>query len=472
MQMTEKTRENGMEAQRDDEMELDLRDLLFYLLRRWRALILSALVLGLLLGGYSARKGLHTLRDAEAVKEADTETEAARKQYDLLREVLNRQIAQIQEEIAAQDNYKETSILMNIDPYNEYRVSHVYYVSTDYQIMPGMSYQNPDRALSILNAYVKAAQSGQILNHVLSELKSEITIRNLKELIQVEADPGNHLFTIITKGESEKLPTSIMDYIEKDLKESQDAITESIGAHSIALVQKSSGYTVDMDLADLIGNQENNVTNLQMSLSQKQEELLKLKVPENSTVSRQSVMKEIGKYGAVGFFGGGFLALLGLLAAYLFGGRLFSEHGLEWKYGLQTLAHCYREKKKRPFGCIDKWIDRMAGVDMQEGGLFYQLADARIQALAGKESKVGIVSDMDQGELEAFHRQFLSLQSGIEYILLGNIHHDADQFRLLSKVDAFVIMADSERSRMPFVEKMVKDAKLFRKPVLGMLILS
>ena len=59
------------------EEEIDLKQLLVYVLRKWRTMIAAAVVLGLLLGGVKVAKGFIDLQDPEkveeSIKEADLE---------------------------------------------------------------------------------------------------------------------------------------------------------------------------------------------------------------------------------------------------------------------------------------------------------------------------------------------------------------------------------------------------------------
>lgn len=48
-----------------EEQEIDLKDLLFAVLYRWRPIILLAIVLGVLLGGYKLASGMMVRQDAE-----------------------------------------------------------------------------------------------------------------------------------------------------------------------------------------------------------------------------------------------------------------------------------------------------------------------------------------------------------------------------------------------------------------------
>ena len=49
--------------------------------------------------------------------------------------------------------YIDKSVRQKLDPYNVYTSETRFYITTDYKIMPGMDYQNPDYTSAVLSAY-------------------------------------------------------------------------------------------------------------------------------------------------------------------------------------------------------------------------------------------------------------------------------------------------------------------------------
>ena len=132
-----------MDSYQNYEQEIDLKDLMFAVLRRWRPIILIAIIFALLLGGFKAVRGLGQMKDAEYVASKQQEYDNSMDQYEMSKERLEKEIENIKASLESQNDYMENSVLMNINPYDEYTTAVSFYVATDYQIMPGMAYQNP-----------------------------------------------------------------------------------------------------------------------------------------------------------------------------------------------------------------------------------------------------------------------------------------------------------------------------------------
>jgi len=138
------------------EDEIDLVALTFTLLRKYRQILAAALACAIIFG---AAAGAHTAwggavsQDAQKAYESELAEynrkkesyEAAKQQYSL--DIANNEKSQRDTEYAIQkaQEYAENSVWNNLDPYNVRVAQADLYVTTNYQIQPGMAYQNPHR---------------------------------------------------------------------------------------------------------------------------------------------------------------------------------------------------------------------------------------------------------------------------------------------------------------------------------------
>ena len=112
--------------------------------------------------------------------------------------------------------------------------------------MPGMMYQNPNTAASILKAYMSIAQNGEMYNYVLGKMNNKIGIRYLKELVKIVPDCDNNMLDITVIGDTRKTASNVMGYIMGQHSiPPKDSITEAIGEHENNLVDESQFVTVD-----------------------------------------------------------------------------------------------------------------------------------------------------------------------------------------------------------------------------------
>ena len=101
----------------DYEEEIDLIDLLFYLLRRWRPIMLAALLFAAILGAYKVTTGVREQQNTELVQKEKERYEADKTVYEQTKDGYERDIASLLKSMEAQDAYLENSVLMKINPF-------------------------------------------------------------------------------------------------------------------------------------------------------------------------------------------------------------------------------------------------------------------------------------------------------------------------------------------------------------------
>ena len=339
-----------MEPNNNYEQEIDLKDLMFAVLRKWRPIIVIAVVFAVLLGALKTVKGIRQLGDEEYVKKNQDTYVMNLDQYNSTKGRLEKEIENLQQNIESQQEYKDHSILMNINPYDEYVETATFYISTDYAIMPGMMYQNPNTATSILKAYMSIAQNGEMYNYVLGKMNNKIGIRYLKELVKIVPDYDNNMLDITVIGDTRKTASDVRGYIKDSIASSKDSITEAIGEHEYNLVDESQFVTVDLELDKTQTEFSANMDQLDISLKQKTKELSELAEPKNNLLSKGSVLKSAVKYAVLGGVLGAFIAVFFLCVAFLMSDKLVNEKELKRRYGIMVLGVFRRNDKKRAFG--------------------------------------------------------------------------------------------------------------------------
>ena len=218
----------------EDEDEIDLKALIIAVLRKWRILFVTAILFAVLLGGFKGLTGFLKLQDPEYVQEQTNAVNEEKAQYETQKEMYETQLRNLEAEVRTLNDYREKSLYMNIDPYNEYRETVTYYINTDYQIMPGMDYQNINQATSILNAYVRQVQDFNVFGQAVNLIGKDMNISDIRELVQVQQDNANFMFTVTVVGENEEIPSVLMDVV-RDTVEKKARRRSRIPLESILL---------------------------------------------------------------------------------------------------------------------------------------------------------------------------------------------------------------------------------------------
>lgn len=472
--MNEQT--NRIYPVKNDETEIDLIDLTHAIFRRWRVVLATGVVLGAVIGGYKGATGFMKLQNKEYLAENNATYESEMLQYTSSKQSLEQQIQKYTDEINKNQEYQDTSILMSIDPYDAYRETATFYVSTNYQIMPEMNYQNPDKTKNVIGAYLAIANNGQLYKNVLTELGDDMTIRNLKELVNVNADYDNNLLSITVYGKDKEMASNLMKLLREELLKEKDTISSGVGEHTIALVEQSSINSVDEDLKQKHDDFNKNMTTLQSGLSDRQTKLAALKKPTSTLISKGSVVKNIVRFGIVGVFLGFILSAGFIFMSYVFGGKIHTAYDPE-RLGLRVLGDCHEVVRKRPFAFLDSFVGRIFGVRSEDCDLnrVCGVAMARLQGMIKAEgyerTKISIVSSLEYAELEWVADALKTASKEIEIEEIGNIITDAAATADLEKVESVILVEKKEMTKKKDLMKEIEILRDVHKEIAGIILL-
>lgn len=464
-----------MESQSSNnyEQEIDLKDLMFAVLRKWRPIILIAIVFALLLGAFKTVKGIQQLGDAEFVQKNQQTHKTNMDQYESTKKRLEREIQNLQDNIKSQQEYKEDSILMNINPYDEYVATTTMYISTDYQIMPGMMYQNPNAASSILKAYMSIAQNGEMYNYVLGKMNNQLGLRYLKELVKLEPDYNNNMLNITVVGDTEERTHKVMGWIMDSIETSKEKVVQSIGQHEINMVDESEYVTVDMELDAKQKDFSVNMEQLDISLTDKTKELADLKEPTNDLLSKRSVLKSAIKYAILGGVLGGFMMVFFICVAFLMSDKMVNEKELRRRYNIMVLGAFKRAEKKKMFAFVDKWLDRMEGAsdkDMEEEQTYEVVAANAVNYTDGL-NKVVLIGTIDREAVSRIQSGLEPLLPGVSLAVGGNPCKEAQAIKETASGEAVILVEQRGKSQFSSIERELELVASMNKKVIGCVVL-
>ena len=169
------------------------KDLLFAALYRWKAMVVAALVLGLLLGGFMLVRGLWSA-DGEAKLQASTAYEEELEDYQRELAYLEKGVQRLEIAVADQQMYMDESLYLKLDPYDHYRSVITFYLATDYQILPEMTYQNTDKTNILVNAYAAMLRSDAVVKALAEAV--QVQPRFLREVYRVDVAETAHMITV------------------------------------------------------------------------------------------------------------------------------------------------------------------------------------------------------------------------------------------------------------------------------------
>ena len=453
------------------EEEINLKQLLIYVLRKWRTMLAAAVILGLILGGAKTAKGFMDLKDPEKVEESLKESELAKENYDTAKTQLTNQMAEYNRQLDNYQRYAENSLYMKIDPYAVYTESVTYVVTTNYQILPNMTYQNLNWMGPVLSAYTSVATS-VTLNDLSPEgqtgLSEEWDADSLDKLIKVETNTNDGKLTITASAESEARAKAILQAVKEKVEGNQASIAKAAGEHNLSVISEKSSITVDQTMINDREARLRNITALREAADKALEKYNRLNVPSVEGLSTGSVLKGGLKFGLAGALAGILLVCIWFGAGFLLDGILHDPELLKTRYQAKVFA-LIPDVDDRNW--IDRFLNRLEGISGDKTIRAIALNTTVAGIEAGGNKKVLISGTAKEKCIEKIATDLSKCASGITIINGGSLLQKENVLEKLKGADAVLLVEEKDVSKMEDIERELEIIRYLGKKAEGFLLI-
>lgn len=482
--------------------EIDLVALFFTLLHKYRQLFAGAVICAVLLGAAGAVKSTLNERAIEkslaegkevprssAEQKYEEEMVTYRKsltEHDTKVNQYNAQLKQNEKDrvrtefdIQTAQEYMDGSVLNGLDPYNVHTATASFYVTTEYKILPGMDYQNPDYTSAVLSSYSNLLTEHQTIG-ALAE-KFGLEERYMRELISVSVNNTTRLLEINVMADSADKAKAIMDEMLVHLDAVCNSIEQTVGTYTLTLISQSEDVTVMTWLRDAQQSNRDNMLDLQNKLVNLNEskklleqnivtadkDFAALKKPEEPSKGNPII-----KFSILG-------VLLGIVVVsgvevvrFLVAGKVYSSSELHRSCGLSILGSLAGERSQKAKG-LDVYINRMEKrPDGSTDAQIIELIATTIQSRVPQAENILISGDLSV-------EQLTSLTASLQHTsALGNKNLTAAESILscaktvsqATTADVIVLVADCENTTYASIQAQCEQFNSLNKKILGCVV--
>lgn len=349
----------------NDEVIIDLRVLMWEILRKWHIVLISCVIFAVLLGAY----GFHKSK----VQNAEVSTGSLSSELKPAEVAKVNAVVSVQKRIDEKVEYEKNSIYMSLNAYD------VDIARTDF-ILNSNSNNKYIRQL-----YLTYIFDGELFNKISKEYKGDIDPENLSELVtfmttsgrtnlnddsESNFDKGNDLNRVISVkifGKDKKQCEELQSLLVKNVKLYEKEIQKKYSGHSIEEVSSSPYKAVDMDIANTKSSYDsqlyslyNEYQTLYNALSETQIALFDKLISTGGEDVTETGTEKTGqdgtspvpapapqaatggkislKYIAIGILAGGFISVVAIVLLTMFNGKIFvqrqiTDRGLSRVFG-------------------------------------------------------------------------------------------------------------------------------------------
>ncbi len=454
------------------EQEIDLRDLMFAVFRKWRLIIIFAFIFSIFLGGYICVKELTNQNNAEYVAELKEQYISDQMKYEQSKRGFESDIESFNASITNQEEYKEKSILLKVDPYNKGTASvDVFVKMLETRESSGITVTSVDFADGVVKAYASAIQQGGFLEDISREMGIELVY--LKELITVTTDYNSNMLNVSVTYTDKEGALKILDVILENLKSMYPDIQEHLGQHNLSLMNQNVGVMTDQTLADY---QKLKVEDLNITNKKLEDTEIALKGLEEPTkpvaLSKMSIVKEGVKYGILGCFLGAFLVTFCVCVVYVMNGKINTDEDLKKFFGLKHLGSFTHTRVKRIFSGIDRWLDRLEGVEIISDETIVDIISAKILGMINMGESVFMTGMVEENSLADLTEKIQQRLSEFKLGFGTDILHSAVSLQNLQQYDNVILVESRRETKLREIEKEMEIVHNMKKEVLGYIIMN
>lgn len=367
----------------NDEVIIDLRVLMWEILRKWHIVLISCIVFAVLAGAFGMHK--HKKENAEvSVEDLSKGLTPAE-----ITKVNN--LVSVQKRINEKTEYEKESVYMSLNPYD------VDMARTDFMLN-----KNIDNKY-IRQMYVAYMFDGGLFNEIAEEYPGDIDAENLAELIGFvnvggrvnlnddseanfeKGDDLNRILSVRIYGKDKAQCEELQALVVKHVKLYEKEVQKKYNSHSLEEISSSVYKTVDKGMASVKSTYDaqivalyNEYQVLYNALTETQTALFEkitstdAEIAENGTAGSEPETEETGtgsgislKYIIVGILAGGFISVVAIVLLTMSNGRIFVQRQITDK-GLSRVFGTFGKNKNNIASLIlgDVGTDKTSQLDI------------------------------------------------------------------------------------------------------------
>lgn len=460
------------------EQEIDLKWLLYRILRAWRPIAFWAILLAFVVGAGKLGLNLLKINDPEYIETTRTQYEREHAGWVSTGENLEITMENLVREQEKQQEYNEKSILMKIDPLRENIASIQFYLDYDYQIMPDMAYQNIDMSDRILSAYGTYMTNGELYQYILDNLSYELELRYLKEILGLSIDYGTNMITASLRHQDTASCQEILKLVETGLLSRQPDISSAICEHGLIATNSASYEQVNLDLEQTQKDNLQAISKIDIRIQEVNEEYLEWKKePEpHLEIGRRWAAKNAIKLTIIAGLAVGVLACGIIAVGCILSGSLKNPVDMKSRFGLRIIAQLPQERqKKKPFAFFSRWFAAFGGIKTvpEDYDKLAKMAGTSIKSDLTAQNTgyktIAFTGTLAEEELQRVI-DATGLKDSYTVLSASDILTNAASIEQLSAADCVVLVEKQEYSVLTDIEKELESLKAWNKPVLGVII--
>ena len=454
-----------MQLNKNQVVEVNLRDLFFHLLYRWRSILIAALIAALALCGYQYLSVKKT-HDAGKLTKDERQYQIDLQNYNDDLETSQNTVRINTKLLQSQNAYRKESIYFQLDPQGVWTATNKYLVKVDPSVLEKLPQGSTiDPADSILSVYT--APLSEATDEELTEAFGTDKPEYIGELVVTGINTNENTVTVTVKASTKEAAQAGMKLLNTKIEAIASGKAQEIDAHKLSLITEEVSLKSDDELAKKQEDLAKSITENQEALQEARQQLDRL---EDAGEPKAPGMHLV-KMAVIGFILGAALLAFAYAVSYVLKGRLNNTRELTERYNLPLfgefatagLLHSGKGLDK----ALSKWEHGKKAVDSET--VYDNIAALIAEKQEAKQ--IQIVSTLPSEKLkdlkEALTKRLPDKSITVQADMLRNSKAIAEA----SKADAVILAEEKGVSTLKDMDRMAENLIISEAKVIGAIIL-
>ena len=453
------------------ERDLDIRNLIFAVMRKWRFILVFSVICALIPGLFSGISGIRKLHNSVLLEQTNLQAKELKDNYEQSLSNLSAESDNIKEQIQHQKEYKNRSYILNMDPSRVYKYSITYNLNNTYTKPDGSTATNGNVA-AILNSYTIAIKNMDIDSASLpsrADKKSDVP-DSINTLIVSAQDNNAKTLTFTVSAATPEDAEVFLNEVAKAVEANQATITSKLGQHTLTEVLRKAITGTDNNVNTLSTSYTTNLNSLQTTLTNVTKQLTDLKEPTLKVMTFSSVIASARNFAILGLVLGLFLSVFITCVRYLVSDRITGTDEFLRHCPQLTMLGAIPRKKGTGLGhridaAINRWEDPTSAMD--SSAVRMSIA-AKMEAVCGTNDLL-LLGESKSSDAQALINEIHNLLSSPSITQLDNLSAGVDAVSAARGKNTILLV---QRDRISYRNLMqeLEVLKLLGNKVLGVVI--
>ena len=454
-----------MQLNKNQVIEIKLKDLFFHILYRWRSIFIAALIGALLLCGYQYLS-IRMTHDAGKLTKEERQYQLDLQDYKEDLESSQNTISANTRLLQSQNAYRTESIYFQLNPQGVWTATNKYLVKADQSVIEKLPQGSTiDPADSILSAYT--APLSEATDEELSKAFGTDKPEYVGELVTIKNNSGDNTVTVSIIGATKDAVQAGMAFVHSKMEAIAASRAQEIDKHTFSLVSSEVKLGVNNDLAKEQNEFTETSTDIQKLLQKARNRLNELEIQKEPKEPSAHLLR----MAIIGFIVGAVLLALMYTIDYILKGRLYNSRDLAERYHLPVLGELmipgYLHSGKGLDKLISKWE---LGKRKLDDDTVYDNVAAIIAEKQGIRS-ILLVSTLPAEKLSSVKKSLSERLPDKAINAQGDLLHNSEAITEASNTDAIVITEKKGNTRYEDMDRMVENLIITEAKVIGAIIL-